>query len=563
MKLLLISNALAFVEGFALIVSPCILPIIPILLSGGITGGRKRPWGIIVGFVIVFALFTFFSRALVQSLGVNLDMIREISFVFIALFGVILVSDYFSNLFERVTQTIGNVGLRLSAQNNPQGGFLSGVILGALVSLIWVPCGGPILAAAIVQSAIQKTTFASFLIFFFFALGSVIPMLLITLLGRKLVNQLSFLKERSRALRKIFGLIIIVGAVLAAFANIEASWAPMPQAPNIIVPKSSIPTNENELINPLSKPYDAPSIINKGTWLNSPPLTISALKGKVVLIDFWTYSCINCIRTLPYLKDWYDKYGPDGFVIIGVHAPEFEFEKNLSNVKTAVAKYGISYPVVLDNNYVIWSNYNNQYWPAHYLIDKNGQVVYEHFGEGNHAETEHNIQVLLGLKNAALDNKTMIVNPVMMYNQTPETYLGYARDETYESPELMKQDQAATYSYPPKLDADHWALQGEWNIASQNITAVTANAALKLNFNATRVYVVAGSSTGRPIQVKVTLNGQPIADNDSGRDVDSGILVLRGPTIYQLTNLNGPSINTIELTALSPGAQFYSFTFGD
>jgi cytochrome c biogenesis protein CcdA/thiol-disulfide isomerase/thioredoxin len=562
MKFLFINYVLAFVEGFALIVSPCILPILPILLSGGIAGGRRRPWGIIAGFVIVFALFTFFSRALVQSFGINLDIVRQLAFVLIVLFGVVLVSDYLSGKFERLMQRVGNLGANLSSGTN-QGGFLSGLLLGALVSLVWVPCGGPILAAAIVQTAIQKTVGESLLTFFFFALGSVVPMIIITLLGRQIIDRFSFLKTRAHLLRKIFGFVIIIGAFYAAFSGPADTFAPMPDAPNVVVSQSTLPDSSDQLIGGLAHPYPAPSIGNDGVWLNSPPLNWKDLKGKVVLIDFWTYSCINCVRTLPYLKAWYAKYAPDGFVIIGVHAPEFEFEKNLANVKTAVAKDGITYPVVLDNNYVIWSNYDNQYWPAHYLVDKEGNVVYQHFGEGNYAETEHNIQVLLGLKREALTKLSNNVNPVMMYNQTPETYLGYARDDAFYSVEMMTQDKTANYTYPDTLSLNCWALQGAWKIESQKITAMAPNATIKINFNASRVYVVGGSSNGKPIKVAVYLNGQPIADNDAGRDVNKGILTLTGQTLYQLTNLNGPTMAMLELKVLTPGAEFYTFTFGN
>lgn len=562
MHILLINYVLAFIEGFALIVSPCILPILPILLAGGVAGGRRRPWGIIVGFVLIFALFTFFSRALVQHLGINLDLVREVSFVLIAFFGVILISDFLSTKFEMLTQRVGNVGANLSG-NNPQGGFLSGLILGALVSLIWVPCGGPILAAAIVQTAIQKTTLQSFLTFFFFALGSVVPMIIIALVGRKIIDRFDFLKTKAHMLRKVFGIIIIVAAIFAAFSNPVAAFTPMPQAPNVVVPAATINNDANQLINGLSRPYPAPSITNNGAWINSQPLTMADLKGKVVLVDFWTYSCINCVRTLPYLKSWYAQYAKDGLVIIGVHAPEFEFEKNLNNVKAAVAKNGILYPVVQDNDYVIWSNYNNQYWPADYLIDKNGNVVYQHFGEGGYDEAEHNIQVLLGLKNMPA-NTMMVVSPVNeAFNQTPETYLGYARAENFASNEDMTQDKNANYTFPQSLNEDDWALQGMWNIGMQHITAMSANAAIEINFNASKVYVVAGSATGKPIKVKVTLNGQPIAVEDAGADLMNAVLTLRGETLYQVVNLDAPTTGILVLTATTPGAQFYTFTFGD
>ena len=552
----LVNYLLAFIEGFALIVSPCILPVLPIMLSGSIEGGRARPWGIITGFVLTFAFFTFFSRALVHYYGLDLDLVRKVAFIAIACFGVILVSDKLSEKFSLATQGIANLGSRFT-QNNLEGGFGSGILLGSLVSLIWVPCGGPILAAAIVQTATQNNSWHSFLTFLFFALGSVIPMVILSLIGKKVLDRFSFLKTQTGRLRKIFGIIIISGAIFAAFYVPGSNFSATPLAPNILLPTTL--EKSNNLIDPISTPYPAPSIESNGAWINSTPLNLDNLKGKVILVDFWTYSCINCVRTLPYTKVWYDKYKDKGFVIIGVHAPEFEFEKNLSNVKMAVAKYGITYPVVLDNDYVIWSNYNNRYWPAQYLINKQGEVVYTHFGEGNDAETEHNIQVLLGLsgKKSITTEETQ---SAYSSNQSPETYLGYARGNLLNSIDALTHD--SNYHYPNTLAPNEWALQGHWKINGQEILSLGNDSAIKINFNAAKVYIVAGSRNGKTIPIKVILNGQTISMKEAGMDVKNGVLNLESNTLYQIVNLNKSQQGILELQVNSPGAELYTFTFG-
>lgn len=562
MTSILLNYGLAFAEGFALILSPCILPILPIMLSGTIEGGKKRPLGIICGFVVTFALFTLFSRVLVQHLGINLDLLRKISFGIIALFGIVLVSDYLSAKFSHFTQWVANAGAGITTNKTAQGGFFSGLLLGAFISLIWVPCGGPIIAAAIVQTAIQKTSWQSFLTFFCFALGSAVPMLFIALVGRKIIGSVNFLKSRSELLRKCFGVIIIIAALVAPFANtIVSGYAPMPEAPNVT--KAVTLADTGKLINGLSNPYPAPALQDNSAWINSAPLTLAQLKGKVVLIDFWTYSCINCLRTLPYLTSWYSKYHADGFVIIGVHTPEFEFEKNLTNVQQAVSKDHILYPVALDNNYATWTNYKNRYWPADYLIDKNGLVVYQHFGEGGYAEAEHNIRVLLGIKSPAVAqiNKKPEPNITAMLLQTPETYLGYARADSYGGAQPLVYDQVQTYAFPAFLVKDNWALQGKWTVHSERIISAGDNAAIKIHFYARKVFAVMGSSGNKPIVVKILLDGEPIADN-AGADVQDSQFILANHTIYEIVAFKQAMTGTLELIPESQGAEFYTFTFG-
>ncbi|MGB6976639.1 MAG: cytochrome c biogenesis protein DipZ [Gammaproteobacteria bacterium] len=545
-----ISIGLAFIEGFALIISPCILPILPIILSGSIEGGKRRPLGIIAGFIITFSVFTFFSRKLVLITGINLNWVRDFSFIILILFGITMMSDYLTNVFSQFTQQLANVGAKIPTLNQQKNGFISGLLFGSLVGLVWTPCAGPILAAVIVQTVIQKTTFDSFLTLLAFGIGAAIPMLAIALFGKWLTNKFIFFKQRAILLRKLLGAIIIASVIFIIYGD------------NLTVPNvhtTNVPvTNNMALINGLDNSYPAPEIAGINAWINSKPLQLAQLKGKVVLIDFWAYSCINCVRTLPYLNDWYQKYHNKGLVIIGVHSPEFDFERDFNNLQEAVKKYGIHYPVAQDNNFTTWQNYHNRYWPAHYLIDKNGNVVYQHFGEGEYDITESNIRFLLGVNEPITKTNPELTGS---YRQTPETYLGYARADEFSSPEAVTRNQAAHYTYPATLAENAWALQGAWIITPEKIVSAQANAAIKIHFFAGKVYAVMGSNTGIPIKVKLLLNGKSIMMGESKDIVDGKIEVLNH-TLYTLLTFNTATEGTLELIATTPGLEIYTFTFG-
>jgi cytochrome c biogenesis protein CcdA/thiol-disulfide isomerase/thioredoxin len=547
-----VNIGLGFLEGFALIISPCILPILPIILAGSLAGSKKRPLGIILGFIIVFALFTLFSRKLVQYTGVDINLIRHISYGILLLLGLIMISTYLTEKFSALTQQLANAGSTLSSVNNPQGGFLSGILFGGLVAIIWTPCAGPILAAVIVQTVIQQTNLLSFLTVLAFGIGAAVPMLIIVLFGREIMAKFTFFKTRTVVFRKLLGVIIIasVGYMIYFEGGIPVSSA------------TELNTSSQKMLqNGVAVPYQAPAIDGITEWINSAPLQLSDLKGKVVLIDFWTYSCINCIRTLPYLKDWYNKYHNNGLVIIGVHAPEFDFEKDINNVKNAVANDGIKYPVALDNQFVTWRNFSNSYWPAHYLIDKNGYVVYQHFGEGDYDVTENNIRYLLGVgepKNNSV-NSTHVVQ--FLGSETPETYLGYSRADNFSSTESVSKDQSAHYTFPADLPENAWALQGLWTINSDKIVSAESNAAIKIHFNARKVFMVMGNSSSKPINVKVLLNGEAVIA-EKGKDVANSSIHVDKHTLYEVLVLKFSGSGILQVIASEPGLEVYTFTFG-
>lgn len=544
---------LSFVEGLALILSPCILPVLPLVLSTSIDGGKRRPFGIILGFILTFAIFSLVSRQLVSVFNINLDYIKYGSLILLAILGFILLSEKLLSLFEKYTVYLANLGIVLA--KNYRDGFLSGVLIGALIGLVWTPCAGPILASALVQIIREQRDLNAMLLIFAFSFGAGVPMLIISLTGRKLIAKLSFLTRRGWLVHKVLGILILSSVGLIASGVNAADLVSLNN-------KINLTNSKNQLQGALPTAYVAPEFAASDSWLNTPnnqPLDIKSLRGKVVLVDFWTYSCINCLRTLPYITKWDQKYRKDGLVIVGVHAPEFEFEKNADNVKAALKRYNIQYPVAMDNNLDTWTNYSNQYWPAHYLINKDGMVVYTSFGEGKYDETENNIRVLLGL---AAKPDSFSDTSTYSFNQTPETYLGYQRSAAFASNENITRDKLVNYTVPDFLTANNWALQGNWQINGQNIITGNKLAKLQLNFTARDVFLVLGTTANKPITAKIKLNGKLVSAKNAGKDVNNGSLTVTGHRLYHLISQGKVQNGLLEIDITDPGLEAYAFTFG-
>jgi len=315
-----------------------------------------------------------------------------------------------------------------------------------------------------------------------------------------------------------------------------------------------------------------PSLDGAVQWLNSPPLSAKDLRGKVVLIDFWTYSCINCLRTLPYVRAWADKYRDQGLVVIGVHAPEFAFERNIANVKKAVADLGVDYPVAIDNNYAIWKAFNNQYWPAHYFVDAQGRIRFHHFGEGEYDKSERVIQQLLAeagrqkVSDQLVSTKASGVEmaPEMSEVESPETYIGYARAENFASPGGQVGDQLHTYAANTSLALNQWALEGLWKIGQEDAQLAAPGGKIVFRFHARDLHLVLGPAPdGRPVRFRVSIDGAP-PGADHGSDVaEDGSGQVTSQRLYQLVRQKGPVRDrTFEIEFLDAGAQAYAFTFG-
>jgi cytochrome c biogenesis protein CcdA/thiol-disulfide isomerase/thioredoxin len=571
---MLILLIFAFLAGLVTILSPCILPILPVVLSGSVGGGKQRPLGIVAGFIASFTFFTLALTSIVKATGLSADALRGVAVVVIAMMGVFLILPQAQAWVEKVFSKLSNLTPRVTQQP----GFIGGLLIGVSLGLIWAPCVGPILAAVITLALTSSVSLAAVFITLAYALGSGIPMLVIMVTGRRLFERFPNLLARTASIQRIFGVVMLITAA-AIYFNIDRRFQtfilekfPQYGAGLTALEDNELVRNQLDRLSPgnqraaqttgklLSPGRKAPEITGGQNWLNSQPLSLAELKGKVVLVDFWTYSCINCIRTLPYLRDWQEKYADKGLVIVGVHAPEFEFEKNVANVTQAIEDFGIKYPVVQDNEFVIWRAYQNQYWPAKYLIDMNGDVRYVHFGEGAYQETEKHIQTLLTEAGQDVSDATPMTETAVPVSrqQTPEIYLGYERGGfDMANLDQRRSDQIVNYQLVDPA-SDEWALGGQWRVTEQHAVSSSSVSQLVLNFTAKEVYLVMGAD--QPTQVKVEVDGQV---QYLGADVSTDGTVTVGPDkLYKL--VAAPEIlqnGQLRLTVPS-GVKMFAFTFG-
>jgi cytochrome c biogenesis protein CcdA/thiol-disulfide isomerase/thioredoxin len=561
-----------FIAGAATALSPCVLPVLPIALSAGATGGRRRPLGIVAGLAVSFTFATIALVYVISALGLPDDLLRKLAIVVLLGFGItLMIPPLAARLEAWLSQFAGRAGVRSGGD-----GFWSGVAVGLSLGLVYAPCAGPILAGVITVSASQSFSAGRLGVALAYgggrkaiaplarrgiglqvAMGAVMVVVAAAMLGdydirfqNRIASDLpSFLVNPSEALED-------TASAQNALADLRGGGHGVGSETNGGAPEK---TRSGELDLPILG--KAPDFVGNQSWFNTPggkPLTLAELRGRVVLVDFWTYSCINCIRTFPYLKAWDARYRKDGLTIVGVHSPEFPFEKEAGNVERAIEENEIRYPVAQDNDLATWYAYGNQYWPAEYFIDAKGNVRYAHFGEGEYEEKEEVIRQLLAESGHEVGNGRAGGHGVVAAAgvTTPETYLGSARAEGFTNGPISSGSH--DFTAPKALPDNALAYHGRWRVSAHSATA--EGGSLDLNFGARRVYLVLGSP-GHERQVRVLLDGKPIGATAAGTDVENGAVTVSDQRLYNLVDLPEVGHHVLELVP-EAGVEGYAFTFG-
>jgi cytochrome c biogenesis protein CcdA/thiol-disulfide isomerase/thioredoxin len=557
---------IGFLGGLITGISPCILPVLPVVfVSGADPGGGSaaRPYLVIGGLACSFSVVTLAGSALLSALHLPQDAIRWAALVTLTLIGLGLIFPPLQHVIERPFARIP-----LYQTGSRRSGFGLGLTLGAL----YVPCAGPVLAAIVVAGGTASIGPATLVLTATFAIGTALPLLIFALAGRRVAERVAAFRRRQRAVRVAGGITMIVLAVALVFNLPAVLQRAVPDYTAAM--QKSIGANEirNKLnlggmpqgrladctdgADRLQECGPAPALAGITQWLNTPggaPIDLPSLRGKVVLVDFWAYSCINCQRAIGHVVDWYNRYHDDGFVVIGVHTPEYAFERVPGNVAGGAAALHITYPIALDNDYATWNNYQNLYWPAEYLIDAGGTVRHTKFGEGDYDGTERLIRELLvanpATPNVHLPAPTQMADTTPRTRLTPETYLGADKAINYGGSGEYTSG-TATFSFPATLPADRFALRGRWTLDDQGATADGDDPAIRLNYTAKDVYAVVGG-TGA---IVVTRDGKTTTTPIGGP-----------PTLHQIVS-PGNRDETAHRDQLdmrvSPGLQVFSFAFG-
>ncbi|RYY74041.1 MAG: cytochrome c biogenesis protein DipZ [Gammaproteobacteria bacterium] len=602
---------LVFLGGVLTILSPCILPVLPFVFARAGQPFVKSTLPLLIGMALTFAgIATLAAVGGAWAVQIN-QYGRMLALVLLVIFAATLLSRHLADWLAKPFVALGNRLL-------PSSGAATGVqslVLGIATGLLWAPCAGPILGLVLTGALISGPNTQTTLLLFAYAAGAALSLGVAMFAGGRLLSGL----KRNPGVSELFRRVLAV-AVLVAVVAIVMGWDtsvltrlsststnqieqtlidkihPEANPENSAAMKGAMAMSGNTAMNGgamqgggamsgtnamMSRnadggaPYEGelPELDGVTSWLNSPPLASTQLRGKVLLIDFWTYSCINCLRALPYVNSWYSKYKDYGLVVIGVHSPEFAFEKDESNVKRAVKNLDINYPVALDNNYAIWQAFNNQYWPAHYFIDAQGKIRSHHFGEGKYDESEQKIRDLLteaGAQNlpepASKNVKASGVQAAADENnvKSPETYLGYERAQHFSSPEGFIGDESKAYTLPYKFELNDWALEGNWLVDKEKAVLVSAPGKLVFRFSARDLHLVLASNVnGKAVRFRVLLDGAAPAKNH-GMDIDeAGNGVITEQRLYQLIRQPGDvKEHTFTIEFLDEGVQAFSFTFG-
>jgi cytochrome c biogenesis protein CcdA/thiol-disulfide isomerase/thioredoxin len=572
---------LAYLGGILTIVSPCILPVLPFVFARAGGSFMRSTLPLLVGMALTFALVATLA-AVGGGWAVRANEVgRWAALVLLALFGIALV---FPQVSDRMTRPLVALGSRMSERAAGQESIGSSLVLGVATGLLWAPCAGPILGIIFTAAAIQGATFSTTLLLLAYALGAATSLALALLIGGKVFARMKKSLGASERIRQVLGVLVLAGVAAIALgldtrvlsklssaqtASLESSIARKLGVGGIAAESQTSIGKDGMLILPVEG--ELPPLDGIGPWINSGPLTREKLRGKVVVIDFWTYSCINCLRSIPYLRAWQEKYANNGLVIIGVHAPEFAFERNPDNVRKAVGDLGIRYPVALDNQYKLWGALKNRYWPAHYFVDAKGRVRFHHFGEGKYAESEQVIRQLLAEAGRAPKGGGMAdAQPIrgaeaaaaVATLKSPETYIGYARADRFVSPGGLIQNRQSRYA-GAALQLNNWSLEGDWWVAKESARSAVPGAKISYRFHARDLHLVVGSPGGRPVRFKVTIDGKApgaAAGSDIAAD---GSGTVTGERLYQLIRQKGDVRDrTFTITFLDPAVEAFAFTFG-
>jgi cytochrome c biogenesis protein CcdA/thiol-disulfide isomerase/thioredoxin len=588
----------ALIAGAGTAITPCVLPVLPALLSASAAGGRRRPVGIVLGLAITFTIAIVLLAQLVKGVGLAAGAARTLAIIVLVVFGVVLLIPQLAERIQAPLSRLGRFGPRTRGD-----GFWSGLGVGGALGFVCAPCAGPILAAVTSVSASGGASARIVAVALAYAVGLSAVMLLYGLGGRAVLDRVRRRVRGHVVERSMGAVLLITGVVMAANLDVrfEEALAKDTSLPAFLVDPTRALENSTAVQNRLAslRPVSqfaqrqkqlasltpvasrvgvsipgvttpalprlgpARDFIDNQRWFNTAgnqPLTMAALRGKVVLVDFWTYTCINCIRTLPFLKGLYATYHKYGLEIVGVETPEFTFEQVASNVRQAISADGLRYPVVQDNRYGTWNAYQNQYWPAEYLIDSSGQVRHTQFGEGKYREDEAAVRELLYEAGARHLPPPMSAHAIMPSTNlgTPETYLNSQRAQGF-----AQQLRSGTHFYPgvgqPILN--EFGLHGTWRATSESVSPQSAGASITGRFQAAYVYLVMTSAGGTPRTVRVLLNGHPIPASQAGADVRGAQVTVRGQRLYSLVSLPSDQQQTLTVE-VPPGVSAYDFTFG-
>lgn len=584
---------LAYLGGVLTLLSPCILPVLPFVFARAGRSFLRSTLPLLLGMAITFTVVA--SLAAVGSAWVaQANQIgRWIALVVMAVFALALLWPRFS---DRLLAPFQRAGARLSARADAadeagRGGAGTSLLVGIATGLLWAPCAGPILGLVLTGAALNGASASTSSLLLAYALGAVTALALAVWIGGRVFNALKARLGLGNTLRRLLGVAALLAVVaiamgwdtgvltrLSAVSTARLEQGLLNAVPGVQPAASTLSSTgaAGAADTPLPVEGELPALDGSTGWLNSPPLTREQLRGKVVLIDFWTYSCINCLRAMPFVHEWQERYRDHGLVVIGVHTPEFAFERNPRNVMRAVEQLKVEYPVALDNNYAIWRAFENRYWPAHYFVDAKGRIRAHQFGEGNYAHSEQVIRRLLQEAGqtdlpppadpAAATSLQGVAEQADMGNlRSPETYLGHARAENFASPGGIRNGQRADYTLPDRFTLNQWALRGPWTVSEEAAELQQAGGRIAFRFHARDLHLVlAPAENGTPVRFRVLMDGKPLPSADAGGDVrPDGTGVVDEHRLYQLVRQrDNIGEHLFEIEFLDPGVQAYAFTFG-